>query len=143
MPSLRSESLGNALAAKVQSLAEPAGAKVRASTRPAALRFGLARVVSAPCLFALSPQGSFLCPHKDVNNSKKVVPRSSLVPRLPLPLPLSPNAPKLSLPERLRPTDNLVCLLVCFFLCLKGLLFCLFLCLSIKLSRLSKDLRVP
>ena len=44
MTSLRSESLGNALAAKVQSLAEPAGAKVRASTLPAALRFGLACV---------------------------------------------------------------------------------------------------
>ena len=44
VPNLRSESLGNALAAKVQSLAEPAGAKVRASTLPAALRFGLACV---------------------------------------------------------------------------------------------------
>ena len=52
MPSLRSESLGNALSAKVQSLAQAGGAKVRASTEPAALRFGLARVViSAPCLF--------------------------------------------------------------------------------------------
>ena len=50
---LRSESLGNALSAKVQSLAQAGGAKVRASTEPAALRFGLARVViSAPCSFA-------------------------------------------------------------------------------------------
>ena len=47
VPNLRSESLGNALAAKVQSLAEPAGAKVRASTLPAALRFGLACVQHA------------------------------------------------------------------------------------------------
>ena len=108
VPNLRSESLGNALAAKVQSLAEPAGAKVRASTLPAALRFGLACVgppesraesvasATAPLnltititipititiaitltIYITISIALFACAHKDVNNSKKVVPRSS------------------------------------------------------------------
>ena len=81
MPNLRSESLGNALAAKVQSLAQAGGAKVRASTEPAPLRFrvspkpGGAKVRSPrgrrlrgwlPCFFPFRLH---------------LEPRSSLVPR--------------------------------------------------------------